>query len=82
LIGTIGIFSNGLFRFCWGFLFDYFSYKTIVFIINSCLILCCISVLFAVEHTATYFFIVICIYINYGGIFAIAPAQSFKMLGH
>lgn len=80
-IGSIGIFCNGIFRTAWGYLFDHLTYRQIVITINICLIVFCGLVLFAVQNVITYFIIVPCIYLSYGGLYALLPTQSVRVLG-
>lgn len=81
LIGSIGILCNGLFRLGWGYLFDHISYKKIVTTINICLLSFCGVILFAVKNPVTYCLIIPCIYLSYGGLYAITPTQSVRILG-
>lgn len=40
LVGSLGIFANGFCRAVWGSLFDRYSFKTIITIMNTVLIIC------------------------------------------
>lgn len=80
-IGSIGIICNGLFRSAWGVLFDHFSFRKLTIAINVCLLVLCGLILFAVENVVTYFIIIPCIYLSYGGVYALLPTQSVRVLG-
>lgn len=80
-IGSVGIICNGLFRSAWGILFDHFSYRKIIITINICLLAFCGLILIAVQNVVTYFLIIPGIYLSYGGLYAILPTQSVRVLG-
>lgn len=80
-IGSVGIFCNGLFRTAWGHLFDHLSYKQIIITINTCLLVFSALVLFAVQNVVAYFAIIPCIYLSYGGLYALLPTQAVRVLG-
>lgn len=49
--------------------------------INVCLIFSCILILFAVQNVVAYFFIIPLTYLSYGGLYALLPTQSVRLLG-
>lgn len=49
--------------------------------INVFLLLFCGLILVAVKNVATYFIIIPGIYLSYGGLYAILPTQSIRVLG-
>ena len=81
IIGSIGILCNGVFRSMWGILFDKFSYRLLTNIISVVLMLACSSLLVAVHNYVTYMILVISVYMSYGGLYAIMPTQSVRVLG-
>jgi len=65
----------------WGYLFDHISYKKIIVTINLSLFTLSCVVLLAVQNSVAYFIVIPCIYLCYGGLYAITPTQSVRMLG-
>ena len=81
IVGSLGILANGLFRIMWGYLFDKFSFETLIRTINLVLLACCALVLLAVEYFASYLVLVIMSYLAYGGIYALMPTQCVRVMG-
>lgn len=81
IIGSIGIFCNGLFRCGWGWVFDIATYKQIMITINICLMIICGVILQAVKSVPAYAIIIPLTYLSYGGLYAITPTQSVRLLG-
>lgn len=81
ILGSIGIFCNGVFRSMWGYLFDRFSYRFLTNIINVVLLVCCGTLVFAVKWYISYLLLVLLVYMSYGGMYALMPTQSVRLLG-
>lgn len=81
IIGSVGIICNGLFRSGWGYLFDHVTYRKIIFAINILLMIFCGLILLAVQNVVAYFFIIPLTYLAYGGLYALLPTQTVRMLG-
>lgn len=81
LLGSIGILCNGVFRCMWGFLLDKFSFKVLSSIINIILLICCCTLFLAIKTYITYLILVVLVYLSYGGMYALMPTQSVKILG-
>lgn len=65
----------------WGYLFDRFSYRLLTNIINVVLLICCGTLIFAVKWYFSYLLLVLMVYMSYGGMYALMPTQSVRLLG-
>ena len=81
IIGSAGIFANGLFRSMWGILFDRFSFEKLITAINIVLLACCCTIYFAVNSFGLFLCVIIFNYLGYGGTFALLPTQAVRVLG-
>lgn len=81
IVGSVGIFSNGLFRSMWGILFDTFSFEKLISAISIVLLLCCAAIYFAVNNFLLYLVVIVLNYLAYGGTFALLPTQAVRLMG-
>ena len=80
LAGSLGCIANSVGRIFWNIAFDYLSFKTILTIINTCLLCYCILVYFITNGTV-YVILVVLIYSSYGALYGLMPTQVFRLVG-
>lgn len=80
LTGSLGCVSNSLGRIFWCSVFDYLSFKTIMTILDSSLLVCCCICIF-VHNEYVYIVMVILTYFFAGSFYGLMPTQTVRIFG-
>ena len=80
LIGSLGALSNSASRIFWCWLFDKYSWRRILLILNTTQIICVFLIIF-VKNPYFYIFLVMLIYFSYGANYGLYPAQTVRIYG-
>jgi len=81
ILGSIGSIANGSFRLFWGTMMDCFRFKINKCIILAIFVVACSTIIWSVNSQAAYLIVVVISYGCYGGLYAIYPTQTIKILG-
>lgn len=81
IIGSLGALSNSASRIFWCWLFDKYSWKTIMLILNTTQIFYVVLIIF-VKNPYIYIGLVILIYFSYGANFGMYPTQTVRIYGN
>ena len=81
IAGDIGILVNGLSRYLWGYLSDYFCFRKLITIINGMMIVAIFTIQLTSLNIITYCLPIIISFASLGGVFSLLPSLILKMFG-
>ena len=81
IVGDIGILINGLSRYFWGYLSDYFRFRTLINCINGMMIVAIFTIQLTSLNIITYCLPIIISFASIGGVFSLLPGLVLKMFG-
>jgi predicted MFS family arabinose efflux permease len=81
LAGSLGGIANGFSRIFWGTLLDFFTFKTLMIVVNGGLLAIALSIQFLSEQKVFFVIYVVITYFLYGGLFSLMPAKTYQIYG-
>lgn len=81
MIGSLGALSNSFSRIFWCWLFDKYSWKRIMLILNTTQIVYVVLIIL-VKDKYFYIFLVVLIYFSYGANYGMYPTQTVRIYGN
>lgn len=81
IAGDIGILVNGLSRYVWGYLSDYFRFRTLITIMNGMMVVAIFTIQLTSLNIVTYCLPIIASFASLGAVFSLLPSLILKMFG-
>ena len=81
IIGSVSILCNGLSRYVWGYLADYFSFKFLITIVNVLIVISTFTIQLTSQNIVSYGFVIFICYVSIGSLFSLMPVLITKVFG-
>lgn len=81
LVASVGGVASGLSRIFWGLMLDCSTFKTLMLIINACLLVLGSTMQFVSGYETLFLVYVVLCYFFYGGITTLMPARTYQIYG-